>query len=109
MGGNVTSDGGATVTERGVCWSTSSNPTLSDSHTTNGTGTGSFTSSLTGLSASTTYYVRAYASNSLVTIFDFSSSRSTATRSSQVSFTKGDTPSKQRSQAIQFRDAMSFS
>ena len=63
-GGNVTSDGGATVTARGVCWSTSHNPTISGSHTTDGTGTGSFTSSLTGLAANTTYYVRAYATNS---------------------------------------------
>ena len=63
-GGNVTSDGGATVTARGVCWSTSQNPTISGSHTTDGTGTGSFTSNITGLAESTTYYVRAYATNS---------------------------------------------
>jgi uncharacterized protein (TIGR02145 family) len=63
-GGNVTSDGGATVTARGVCWSTSQSPTINSDHTTNGSGTGSFTSSITGLSAGTTYYVRAYATNS---------------------------------------------
>jgi uncharacterized protein (TIGR02145 family) len=68
-GGNVTSDGGATVTARGVCWSTSQNPTISGNHTTNGSGTGSFTSSLTGLSANTTYYVRAYATNSVGTAY----------------------------------------
>ena len=62
-GGNVTSDGGANVTARGVCWSTSQNPTISNSHTTDGNGTGSFTSSITGLTANTTYYVRAYATN----------------------------------------------
>ena len=62
-GGTVTSDGGATVTARGVCWSTSQNPTVSDSHTTDGSGTGSFASSLTELVANTTYYVRAYATN----------------------------------------------
>ena len=68
-GGNITSDGGATVTARGVCWSTSSNPTISNSHTTNGSGTGSFTSSITGLTAGTTYYVRAYATNSAGTAY----------------------------------------
>ena len=68
-GGNVTSDGGATVTARGVCWSTSQNPTISDSHTTNGTGTGSFTSNITGLAPLTTYYVRAYATNSVGTSY----------------------------------------
>ena len=68
-GGNVTSNGGATVTARGVCWSTSQNPTVSNSHTTDGSGTGSFTSSITGLTASTTYYVRAYATNSAGTSY----------------------------------------
>ena len=63
-GGNVTSDGGASVTARGVCWSTSADPTISNSHTSDGTGTGSFTSSITGLSPGTTYHVRAYATNS---------------------------------------------
>jgi hypothetical protein len=68
-GGNVTADGGATVTARGICWSTSQNPTISGSHTTDGTGTGSFTSSMTGLTANTTYYVRAYATNSAGTAY----------------------------------------
>lgn len=63
-GGNVTSQGSSAVTARGVCWSTSQNPTISDSYTTDGSGTGSFTSSITGLNQGTTYYVRAYATNS---------------------------------------------
>lgn len=63
-GGNVTSDGGATVTARGVCWSTSQTPTISDNKTIDGSGTGTFTSSITGLIGSTTYYVRAYATSS---------------------------------------------
>ncbi len=62
-GGNVTDDGGASVTARGVCWSTSQNPTISDNLTSDGNGTGSFTSNLTNLTANTTYYVRAYATN----------------------------------------------
>ena len=68
-GGNVTADGGATITTRGICWSTSQNPTISGNHTTDGTGTGSFTSSMTGLTANTTYYVRAYATNSAGTAY----------------------------------------
>ena len=63
-GGIVTSNGGATVTGRGVCWRLTANPTTSDSHTHDGSGTGSFVSSLTGLSPNTTYHVRAYATNS---------------------------------------------
>ena len=64
-GGDITSDGGSAVTERGVCWSTSATPTIADSKTTDGTGTGTFTSALTDLAAGTTYNVRAYATNSV--------------------------------------------
>lgn len=63
-GGNVTNDGGASVTERGICWSTEHNPTISNSHTNSGTGTGEFNCNMSGLTAGTTYYVRAYAKNS---------------------------------------------
>jgi hypothetical protein len=68
-GGNISSDGGSAVTSRGVCWSTSSNPTTSNSKTTDGSGSGSFTSSLTGLTRNTTYYVRAYATNGVGTAY----------------------------------------
>ena len=60
---NVTSDGNSTVTGRGVCWSTSPNPTISNSTSSDGTGIGLYSSSLTGLTGNTTYYVRAYATN----------------------------------------------
>ncbi|MGE4288552.1 MAG: two-component regulator propeller domain-containing protein [Salinivirgaceae bacterium] len=63
-GGNVISDGGAEVTARGICWNTTANPTIANSITSDGTGTGEYTSSLSGLTANTTYYVRAYATNS---------------------------------------------
>ena len=75
-GGNVTADGNASVTERGVCIATVSNPTTSNTKITAGSGTGSFTCNLTGLQANTTYYVRAYAVNSKGTAYG-----------SQVSFT----------------------
>ena len=68
-GGNVTSAGGATVTERGICWSTSHNPTTSNTHANNGTGTGSYSINMTNLTANTTYYVRAYATNSAGTAY----------------------------------------
>ena len=62
--GNITSAGGDTVTARGVVWSTNPNPTIAlTTKTTNGGGIGSFTASITGLTTSTTYYVRAYATN----------------------------------------------
>lgn len=64
-GGNVTSDGGATVTQRGICWCGDATPDTTDTKETSGTGTGAFTASLSGLTAGTPYYVRAYAVNSV--------------------------------------------
>ena len=81
-GGNVTSDGNATVTERGICWSTTHNPTTSGSHANNGTGTGSYSVNMTGLTANTTYYVRAYAINSAGTAYG----------NNEVSFTTAQIP-----------------
>jgi len=68
-GGDITNDGGAGVTDRGVCWSTSSNPTISGSFTINGSGTGVFVSNLTNLPAGTLCYLRAYATNSVGTAY----------------------------------------
>ncbi len=70
-GGDITDDGGAPLTSRGVVWDTSQEPTLERNagKTTDGTGIGSFTSSLTGLTGYSTYYVRAYASNSVGTCY----------------------------------------
>lgn len=65
----ITSDGGFTITSRGICYSTSPNPTTSSSHTTDGTGTGSFISYLTNLQPNTTYYIRTYATNSIGTSY----------------------------------------
>jgi plastocyanin len=77
-GGNISSDGNASVTVRGVCWRTTSNPTVADSKTSNGTGTGQFVSNITGLSANTTFFVRAYSTNSAGTAYG-----------NEVSFTTG--------------------
>lgn len=64
-GGTITSDGGASITAKGVCWNTTGTPTItSDSYTTDGTGTDSYVSAITPLNAGTQYYVRAYATNS---------------------------------------------
>jgi hypothetical protein len=68
-GGTITSDGGGPVTARGVCWNTVPNPTTADSKTTDGTGTGSYISNLTGLTDNILYYVRAYATNSVGTSY----------------------------------------
>ena len=62
-GGEVTDDGGAEVTERGICWSTDENPTLNDSHVAAGAGIGNFTAAMSELEAGTTYHIRAYAIN----------------------------------------------
>lgn len=68
-GGTITNDGGASITARGICWSTATNPTLADNKTSDGTGTGTFISNMTGLTDNTTYYVRAYATNSTGTVY----------------------------------------
>lgn len=62
-GGVITSDGGEAVTKRGICWSTTLTPTIAENNTDDGIGVGSFTSFITGLTANTTYYIRAYATN----------------------------------------------
>lgn len=69
-GGTISSDGGGAITVRGVVWSTSQNPTVAlSTKTTDGSGTGTFTSNITGLTANTQFYVRAYATNSAGTAY----------------------------------------
>jgi uncharacterized protein (TIGR02145 family) len=80
-GGNVTSDGGSPVLAKGVCWSTATGPTINNSKTTDGTGTGSYGSPIEGLSPTTKYYVRAYATNIVGTAYG-----------NEVSFTTGAAP-----------------
>ncbi len=89
-GGNVTSDGGATVTSRGVCWSTIANPTTAASKTTDGTGVGIFTSNLTGLTENTTYYVRAYSTNTYGTSYGNEVTFTTASAAGTVTDIEGN-------------------
>jgi hypothetical protein len=69
MTGSVTNEGGSAVKERGFCWSTSPSPSISDAHASNAYGIGQYTYQLTNLALSTTYYVRAYATNSIGTSY----------------------------------------
>jgi hypothetical protein len=77
VGGIVTSDGGSTVTSRGICYATTQNPTTANTCRTSGSGTGAFTVNLTALSYVTTYYVRAYATNSVGTTYGLQSTFTT--------------------------------
>ncbi|MBQ6729826.1 MAG: hypothetical protein IJQ83_06810 [Bacteroidales bacterium] len=68
-GGDISDDGGIEVTERGICWSTSPNPTIEGNHGSNGAGLGSFSVNMNNLEPNTIYYVRAYATNSHTTAY----------------------------------------
>jgi len=68
-GGNISNDGGETITARGICYTTTSNPTILNNKVASGTGTGSFIATIAGLTQGTTYYVRAYATNSKGTAY----------------------------------------
>jgi hypothetical protein len=71
-GGTITADGGSSVITRGVCWSASPSPTIEDNKTTDGAGGGTFISSITGLTAGVSYFVRAYATTSNGTAYGLS-------------------------------------
>ena len=64
FGGEITDIGGSGVLESGICWSTSKSPTINDFKTTEGPGYGKFSTSITFTDVNTTYYLRAYATNS---------------------------------------------
>ena len=88
-GGNVTSDGGATVTERGICYATTANPTTANSKIVVGSGTGTYTATMSGLTPSTTYYVRAFATNANGTGYGAQESFTTLTGGSVVTIGTG--------------------
>jgi len=83
-GGDITSNGSGAVTAKGICWSTTQNPTVAGSHTTNGAGNEGFVSNMTGLNENTTYYVRAYATNSAGTAYGNQLTFTTTTTSAPV-------------------------
>lgn len=71
-GGDITDDGSSPVIARGVCWSTGTNPIIADNKSNDGTGSGSFSSNITGLNGDNVYFVRAYATNSVGTGYGIS-------------------------------------
>ncbi|MBK5213210.1 MAG: hypothetical protein JJE55_06080 [Flavobacteriaceae bacterium] len=83
-GGNVSLDGGSPVTAKGVCWNTSPNPTKENNLTLDGTGVGNFSSNIEGLTPSTTYYLRAYATNAVGTAYGNEISFTTINEDTQV-------------------------
>jgi len=89
-GGEITADGGAAITARGVCWSANQSPTTSDSKTSNGSGTGSFTSSITGLTPGATYNIKSYATNSVGTGYSSQSTFTTTSGGGTVTVTDID-------------------
>lgn len=104
--GNVSNSGGSTITERGVCWSTTSNPTTANSKATASGTTGAFSVSMTGLTANTTYYARAYAINGVGTSYGAQVSFTTLPPSTTVNNTRNalitgrDTSNAQRSATL---------
>jgi len=102
VAGNVTADGGATVTERGICYSTSQNPTTANSKVASGSGTGSFSANLSGLAANTTYYARAYAINAQGTSYGSQVSFTTTTSTVTYCASKGSNSSYEWIDLVQF-------
>lgn len=89
-GGSITSDGGSAITSRGICWAKTPAPTTKDSKNEEGSGTGVFTAALSGLTQNTTYFVRAFATNSIGTVYGNELSFKTLDASSSVSDIDGN-------------------
>lgn len=89
VGGTIAANGGKEITERGVVYATTQNPTTNNTKVMSGTGSGSFTCNLTDLQPNTTYYVRAYAVNSKGTAYGTQVSFTTQEQSSSGNGTDG--------------------
>lgn len=90
-GGNITSNGGSAIIERGVCWSNSENPTITDNKLVDQSGSNNFVSNITGLKGGQTYYIRAYATNSIGTQYGQSISLTTTVKSEKITLGTGYT------------------
>jgi uncharacterized protein (TIGR02145 family) len=90
-GGDITENGGSIVTVRGLVWNSTGTPTIADNKTTDGSGIGSYVSNLTALIPSTTYYVRAYATNSTGTAYGNEQTFTTTATSQPVTDIDGNT------------------
>ena len=88
-GGSIIRQGSAEVTSRGVCWSTTAHPTILNNHSTDGSGTGNFTSTITGLEPNSLYYIRAFATNSVGTAYGNEESFATSTFTADGYYIKG--------------------
>lgn len=88
--GNITNDGGATITASGVCWSTSRNPSITDSKTTDGTEISEYISPIAGLTPETTFYLRGYAKNSMGTAYGNGISFITSSASTSITDIEGN-------------------
>ena len=102
VAGNVTADGGATVTTRGICYSTSQNPTIANSKVASGNGTGAYSATLSGLTSNTTYYARAYATNAAGTAYGAQVSFKTLQGSVSYCASKGNNATYEWIDLVQF-------
>lgn len=91
-GGTIASSGGGTITDKGICWGENENPTLNDNKITNGTGTSAYTSAIITAVPGTMYYVRAYATNELGTVYGLQKSFTALSNVTYYDFESGMKP-----------------
>ncbi len=91
-GGTIASSGGGTISDKGICWGENENPTLNDNKISNGTGTSAYTSAIITAVPGTMYYVRAYATNELGTVYGLQKSFATLSNVTFYDFESGMKP-----------------